>query len=150
VRPAALGTLAPRPGGAIAFTAGRVLGAGTLVASVATEAGAITGAAQVRVTPGPLRIASIGYTSRGRWLLVSLRAVDAAGKSVSRAAVYLALRRDGRSYLTKRAVTGPAGRTTFRVPARGGGCFTSAIRRVSAAGFAWNGRTPRNRFCRRG
>jgi hypothetical protein len=149
VRPAALGTVGPSTGTATTFTAARTVGTGTIVASVAAEAGALSASAQVRVTPGRLRIASIRYTSRTRWLLVSINTVDAAGKAVSRAAVYLRLRRDGRTFFTKRAVTGPAGRTTFRVRARGGRCFTAAVRRVSAAGFVWDGRTPRNRFCRR-
>jgi hypothetical protein len=150
LRPAALGTIAPGSGGVATFTAGRRVASGTIVANVATEAGAISGSARIRVLPGRLRIASIRYTSRTRWLLVSVNTVDAAGKAVSRAAVHLRLRRDGSTFLTKRAVTGPAGRTTFRVLARSGRCFTASVRRVSATGFAWDGRTPRNRFCRRG
>ena len=150
LRPASLGTVAPGSGGVATFTAGRRVASGTIVASVATEAGAISAAAGIRVLAGRLRIASIRYTSRTRWLLVSVNAVDAGGKAVPRAAVHLRLRRDGRAFVTKRTVTGPAGRTTFRVLARGNGCFTAAVRRVAAAGFAWDGRTPRNRFCRRG
>jgi hypothetical protein len=147
VRPAVLGTVAVS-GGAATFTAARKLGRGSVVASVAIETGVITGAARVQVTPARLRVASIGYAARGRWLLVSLRAVDAAGISIPRAAVHLRLRRDGRNYATKRTATGPAGRTTFRVALGRGGCFTAQIRRATAAGFAWDRRTPRNRFCR--
>jgi hypothetical protein len=102
----------------------------------------------VTVTPGRLRVASIRYTARGRWLLVSVLAVDGARKSVPQAAVHLRLRRDGRTFATKRALTGPAGRTTFRVALGRGGCFTAAITRATAQGFAWDRRTPRNRFCR--
>jgi hypothetical protein len=35
----------------------------------------------------------------------------------------------------------------YRVPLGRGGCFTTTVRRASAAGFAWDRRTPRNRFC---
>jgi hypothetical protein len=147
VRPAALGTVAAA-GGVATFTAGTTLGRGTVVASVATEANALTGAAHVRVTPGRLRVASIRYVARGRWLLVSVNATDGARKAVPRAAVHLRLRRDGRVFATKRAVTGPAGRTTFRVPLGQGRCYTAGIARATAPGFAWDRRTPRNRFCR--
>jgi hypothetical protein len=146
--PSKLGAVAPGSGSATVFTAGRVLGSGTVVASVGTETGTISARATVRVTPARLRLRSITYRGRGRYLLVSLWAVDPAGKSVSRAAVFLAIERDGRRYASKRAVTGAAGRTTFRIPAARGGCFTSTVRKVAAAGFAWDGRTPRNRFCR--
>jgi hypothetical protein len=125
-----------------------MLGRGTVVASVATEAGALTGAARVRVTPGRLRVASIRFRTRGRWLLVSVLTADGARKSVPQAAVQLRLRRDGRTFATKRAVTGAAGRTTFRVPLGQGRCYTAAITRATAQGFAWDRRTPRNRICR--
>jgi hypothetical protein len=127
-----LGTVAPRAG----------------VASVVTEVGAISAGASVRVAPGRLRIGSIGYRSRKGAVLVTATAVDAAGRPVSRAVVSVVVRRNGRSHFSARAVTGAAGRTVYRVPARRGGCFTTVIRRVSAAGFAWDGRTPRNRYCR--
>jgi hypothetical protein len=100
------------------------------------------------VTPGQLRIRSIRYRSRKNAVLVSATAIDAAGKPVSRAIVSVLVRRDGSRYFSGRAATGAAGRTVYRVPARRSGCFTTTITRVSAAGFAWHGRTPRNRFCK--
>jgi len=145
----AVGTTAPRSGSATVFQAGRRLGSGTIVASVATEAGSISAAASIRVTPGKLRIGSIYYARREGAVLVTTRAVDAAGKSVSRARISVAVRRNGRNYFSARATTGAGGRTVHRVPIGRGGCFTTAIRRVSAAGFTWDGRTPRNRFCLR-
>jgi hypothetical protein len=102
------------------------------------------------VTPGRLRIGSIRYTSRKGAVLVAATAVDAAGRPVSRTVVSVLVRRNGRSFFSARAATGAAGRVVYRVPARRGGCFTTVIRRVSAVGFAWNGRTPRNRYCRPG
>jgi hypothetical protein len=148
--PPALGVVAPREGPSTTFTAGRALGQGAVVASAVTEIGTISASAALRVTPARLRIASILYRARarGRSLLVSVRAVDITGKSVSRASVFLLVKRDGRPYISKRAVTGAAGRTTFGIPAGRGGCFTATVRKVTAAGFKWDGRTPGNRFCR--
>ncbi len=148
-RPGDLGFGAPRRGKVMTFTALRKLGNGTILVSVPTEAGPISAGAGVRVTPGPLRIRSIQYRSRKNDVLATVTAVDAAGRPVSRAALAVVVRRNGRSYISARAlVTGAAGKTVFRLPARRGGCFTSTIRRVSAHGFTWDGRTPRNRHCR--
>jgi hypothetical protein len=149
VSPRVLGTVSPTTGGVTTFTAGRRLGSGMVVASVSTEIGTLSSGAGVRVTPGRLRIGLIHYRNQGSSLLVTVRFVDAAGKSVSRAVVTGFVSRDGRRYYSRRAITGAGGRIVYRVPARRGGCFTTTIRRVSAAGFTWDGRTPRNRFCRR-
>jgi hypothetical protein len=148
LQPPTLGTLAPRAGDATTFTARRTLGSGTVVASAATEAGAVSAGANVRVTPGRLRIGSIRYRSRKGTVLVTATAVDAAGRPVSRAVVSVVVRRNGRHHVSARAATGAAGRTVFRVPARRGGCFTTSVRNVSAVGFAWDARAPRNRYCR--
>ena len=143
--PPALGSLAPRSGGATVLTARRMLGNGTVTA----VAGSITAAATVRVAPARLRVSSIGYRARAGSVFVTVRATDGAGRPVSAASVAVLVKRDGRRYLSRRAATGASGRATYRVPARRGGCFITTIRRVSAAGFTWDGRTPRNRFCRR-
>ena len=146
--PRTLGTITPRTGTATTFTAGRMLGTGTVTVAIASETAPISAAASVSVTPGRLRIGSIRYRSRKKTVLVTVSAVDAAGKPVSLAVVSVLVRRDGRDYFSARAATAAAGRTVYRVPAQRGGCFTTTIRTVSAAGFAWNGRTPRNRFCK--
>lgn len=146
--PRSMGTITPRRGSATAFRAGRTLGSGTVVATVATAAGTISAGARVRVTPGRLRIGSIRYRSRSAAVLVTAAAVDVAGKPVSGALLSIVVQRDGRRVLSARGATGAAGRTVYRVPVRRGGCFTTTVRRVSAAGFTWDGRTPRNRFCR--
>jgi pyruvoyl-dependent arginine decarboxylase (PvlArgDC) len=145
--PPTLGTIAPKTGTATTFTAGRTLGTGTVTAAIASETGTISAGASVTVTPGRLRIGWIKYKSRKKIVLVNVRVVDAAGQSVSRAQVSVLVRRNGRRYFSARAVTGAGGRTFHRVPVRRDGCFVTTIRRVSAAGFAWDGRTPRNRFC---
>jgi hypothetical protein len=146
--PPSLGKIAPRSGSTTTFTALRILGQGTVTAAVLTGTGTLSAAAAVRVVPGPLRIASISYRKRTRVAFLTVSTVDAAGRPVSRAAISALVRRNGRPYDSARASTGAAGRAVFRVPTGVGGCFTTTIKKVSAAGFAWDGRTPPNRFCR--
>jgi hypothetical protein len=148
--PPALGTIAPKTGAATTFTGGRTLGSGSMTATAATETATISASASLTVTPARLRIVSIGYRNRKNVVFISASAVDASGRPVSRAIVSLLVRRNGRRHFSGRAITGAAGRTVYRVPARRGGCFTTTIRRASAAGFAWDGRSPRNRFCQKG
>jgi hypothetical protein len=145
--PPTLGTLAPSAGSATTFTALRALGSGTISASVVTDAGVVSAAASVRVAPLRLRIGSIRYRSRERAMLITATALDSDGRPVSRAVVSVLIRWNGRGYASARAATGAAGRSVYRLRARRGGCFTTMIRRVSAAGFVWDGRTPRNRYC---
>ena len=82
-------------------------------------------------------------------MLVTLRAVDIRGKPVSAARVFVLLHRDGRRIGTSRSLTGADGRGINRVPARRAGCFRTTVTRVVVAGYRWDGRTPRNRFCLR-
>ena len=146
--PAGIGKLAPTTGNATTFTASRIVGQGAITAAVGTEAGTLTATASVRVTPGRLSVESITYR-KGRGVVnVAVAVRDAAGRPVSRATVYILVRRDGRLHYTARGVTGASGRARFRVPARAGGCFTVGVKRITAAGFVWDGRTPGNRYCR--
>jgi hypothetical protein len=133
--------------GEAVFTAGRVLGEGTVTATVGAAGGPVSATAAVRVLPGKLQVGSVRYASRRRLLLVTVTTVDTAGSPISGAAVSVLVKRGGRSHLGTRGTTGPSGRTVYRVPARQGGCFSLAVRSVSAAGFVWDGKTPRNRFC---
>jgi hypothetical protein len=142
VTPATLGTI-KGSGSTATFTAARLIRGGTVVAT----AGSIAGSARVTVTRAQLRIGSVQYRRVRNGLRVTVTAVDGARRPVSQAAVSVLVKRDGRRHFTGRAATGPSGRTFYRVPARGGGCLVATVRKVSAAGFAWNGRTPRNRFC---
>ena len=146
--PRNIGTLSPSTGSTTTFTALRSLGDATITAALATETGTLTAAATLQVTPGRLSIRSVGYVRKRSIAYVTVSAVDAAGRPVSRAAVWIRVRLNGRRYLSARAATGPAGRAVFRVRVRPGSCLTSAVSKVSAAGFAWDGRTPDNRFCR--
>ncbi|MCI0634302.1 MAG: DUF4402 domain-containing protein [Actinobacteria bacterium] len=147
VTPAGIGQIAPEPGGTATFTAGRLLRKGIVDASGATAAGTITGSAHFIVTPARLEIRSIEYRAAGTGVQVTVTARDGARRPVSHALVRVLVRRDGRRHFTGRAVTGASGRSRYAVRARGEGCFTVKIRSVRAAGFRWDGRTPRNRFC---
>ena len=147
--PRTVGTVAPRTGSATTLIAGRILGPGSVVASLATEVGPISASAGVRVAPGRLRIGSIRYRARAGSVLVTVSAVDVGARPISLARVFIAVKRDGRRLGTSRATTGADGRAIYRVPARRAGCFTATIRRVSAPGFTWDRRTPGNRYCLR-
>jgi hypothetical protein len=144
VRPTGAGTLAPISAAVAVFTAGRRLGTATVTAT----SGAMAASASVTVVPAQLRISSLAFAAGRRRLSVVLTAVDGARRPVSGASIRVVVRRDGRRHATAGGRTGQAGRTRVRVPiARG--CFVVTITRASAAGFRWDGRTPRNRFCRR-
>ncbi len=126
------------------FTAGRILGTGTVTA---TAGGSIAGSASVVVRPAALRLDSITYRRTARGVQVTVAAIDGARRPIPQAALTLVARLDDRRVARARAVTGAAGKARLLVPA-GSGCYTVAVTRVVAAGFSWNGRTPRNRFCR--
>jgi hypothetical protein len=146
--PPTIATLAPSTGSTTTFTARRILGRVTVTATVVTETGTFSATAGARVLPAQLRVGAITYRVRGRAVLVTVSTVDRAGNPVSKARVSALVRRDGRRYLAARAETGAAGRTVYRMPVpRRGGCLSTTIRKVSAAGFSWDGRTPRNRRC---
>jgi hypothetical protein len=147
--PQSIGTLSATTGATTTFTALRRPGAATITATLATDTGTLTAGATLRVVPGRLRIAGIVYQPQGRFVWVGIRAIDAAGLAVSRARVSLVVRRNGLRQVQKLVTTGPAGRVSLRIPLRRGGCFTASITHASALGFKWDGRTPRNRFCRR-
>jgi hypothetical protein len=147
--PRTLGTVASRTGSATTFVAARSLGPGSVVASVAREAGQVTASAAVRVAAGRLRIGSIRYRARAGSVLVTVRAMDVGGRPISTARVFITVKRNGQRLGTSRGLTGADGRAIYRVPTRRAGCFSIAIRRVSAPGFTWDSRTPANRFCLR-
>jgi len=144
VAPAALGTIAPATGGAATFTAGRLLGTGTITAA----SGTFFATASVTVVPGTLRIRSISFAPGRRSLRIVVTAVDGARRSVSAASVRAVVKLGGKRHAQAHGRTGSGGKTMLRAPL-GRGCFTVAITRATAQGFTWDGRTPRNRFCRR-
>jgi hypothetical protein len=144
VTPAALGTIAPATGRATTFTAGRLPGTGTITAT----SGTLSASASVTVVPGTLRIRTISVVPGRRSLRWVVTVVDGARRPVSAASVRAVVKLGGKRHARAQGRTGAAGRTMLRAPlARG--CFTVAITRATAQGFTWDGRTPRNRFCRR-
>jgi hypothetical protein len=145
--PKTIGSVSSSVGSAIMFTALRTLGDGMVTASLATATGTLSATATVHVIPGLVRVGLV-FQGRMGFFLVSIRTTDSAGLSVSDARVSITLLRNGRPLLARRVRTGSAGRVSFPVHARRGGCFTATITSVTAAGFMWDGRTPRNRFCR--
>jgi hypothetical protein len=114
---------------------------------VATS-GSVSASATVTVLPGRLRVGSIFVRPGKRGLRVVLGTVDGARRPVAHATVRIVVKRDGRRHFSARARTGVSGQALVRVPA-GSGCFTVVVTRAVAQGFTWDGRTPRNRFCRR-
>jgi hypothetical protein len=140
VRPAQLATLRRGTGGRVTLTARRVVAKGSVIAS----AGSVSAAATLVVRPGRLRIGPLAHRRTRVGSRVTLRALDGTRTPVSRAVVVATVHRNGRVGRV-RAVTGSAGRAQLRL--RFDGCVTLRIAKASAAGFRWDGRTPRRRLC---
>ena len=147
VTPPALGKIVPGAAGTATFTAARVVRRGIVDVVAMTPAGPIEGSAHLTVTPARLRIGSIGYRRIRSGVQVKVAARDGARRPVSGALVRILVRRDGRGHFSGRAVTGASGKTRYAIRVRGTGCLTLSVTQVRAAGFTWDGRTPRNRFC---
>ncbi|GIU95492.1 MAG: hypothetical protein KatS3mg012_1949 [Gaiellaceae bacterium] len=148
VAPARLGRIGRSPDGTATLAVGRLLGSGTVTATAPGGAGPISASARIAVTPADLRLSPVAFREGGTRLRVVVRALDEARKPVSRARVAVLVKRDGKRHALVRATTGPAGKAIALVPAATG-CFTVEVTRARAQGFRWDGRTPRNRFCRR-
>jgi hypothetical protein len=144
VTPAGLGSIAVDARGRAVLTARRQLGTGTVTAT----SGAVSASAALTVTAATLRIGPLVLQPGRRSLRVVVSAVDGARRPVSAASIGVLVRRDGARHFRGRARTGSGGKVGFRVPLTRG-CFTVTVTRAQAQGFRWNGRTPRNRFCRR-
>ncbi|MGE5275168.1 MAG: hypothetical protein ACM3QU_15575 [Verrucomicrobiota bacterium] len=144
VDPSTLGTVQPRAGATVTFTAGAKGGRGTVTA---TGAG-LTASVPVTVAPGPLRIAGIRYgIGAGKTLLVTVTLVDARGRPVPNAYVSVLVRRRGYPFFTGRGTTLGNGRKTFRVRHLKG-CYRTRVVRANANGYRWDRNTPVNRFCK--
>jgi hypothetical protein len=146
VLPARLGKVKRTAQGRALFTAERIVRRGLVVASATSGGRTITGSAKVAVRPSPLRIGSIAHRRTATGARVLLRAVDPARRPVSEAKVVAIVRQGGRPLARVRVATGRFGRADFRIAVLRG-CITVTVARASAAGFVWDRRTPRNRFC---
>jgi hypothetical protein len=126
------------------FTAGRVLGTGSITAT----AGALTTNAAITVLPGTLRIASLKATPTARGLRVLVGVADRARQPISRATVTVVVQKGNRRVYRDRAVTGSGGKALFRVRVASG-CYRVVVTRAVAQGFRATGATPSRRVCRR-
>jgi hypothetical protein len=145
VAPARLGKVRRAAGGRATFTAQRVVRRGSVIARVVSGDRTVSGSASVVVRPGRLRIGTLGHRRTRAGARITLRAVDAARKPISRAVVVALVRREGRLE-RMRVRTGPAGHAQLKIR-RLDGCVTVRVARASAAGFRWDGRRPRDRVC---
>jgi hypothetical protein len=126
------------------FTAPATSGSGAVTAN----AGGVSASATVTVTQPVVQVSSIRYsTSFGR--LVVTFAVDAAtGAAVPGAAISFTIDRNSYAWASGSATTGSAGTVTVTASTGPSGCYTTTIRGVAASGFAWDGATPSNLFCK--
>lgn len=145
--PGTPGALAPTSGPSTTYTASGRIGKGQVIATVTTPTGPLSATAPVVVTPPPVvRVAAIRYGVRHKTLNVYVTVVDARGRRVPNAGVTVFLYRNGKLYGRAGART-VAGRTTFTRPASWG-TYRAVVRKVTATGLRWNGKTPPNRFVR--
>ena len=145
--PGTPGALAPTSGPSTTYTASGQIGKGQVIATVTTPTGPLSATAPIVVTPPPVvRVAAIRYGVRHKTLNVYVTVVDARGRRVPNAGVTVFLYRNGKLYGRAGART-VAGRTTFTRPASWG-TYRAVVRKVTATGLRWNGKTPPNRFVR--
>jgi hypothetical protein len=116
--------------------------------TAAASGGALVASASVTVRPATLRIGPVTFRGTSRGIQVTIAAMDGARRPVSRAAITIVTRVGDQRLGRARVTTGAAGKARLLVRARAG-CYTISVTRALAPGFTWNGRTPRNRFCRR-
>ncbi|HYI74728.1 MAG TPA: hypothetical protein VEW90_05590 [Gaiellaceae bacterium] len=144
VAPTGFGTFVRGQAGSVTFRAGRTVGTGTVTAA----AGSLVASSTVTVRPAALRVPSVTYRRTSRGVEATLAAVDPAGSPVSRTSLTLVVTLDDERVARSRVATGASGKARLAV-SRGSGCYVVTVVRAVAQGFVWNGRTPRNRFCRR-
>jgi hypothetical protein len=140
------GSLAPAAGPSTTYAATGRTGTGAVTATVTTPAGPVSATAAVTVTPPPvLRVASVRYGVAKRRLHVYVTVVNGSGRRVRTASVTAALYRNGKLYARAAGGTASRGRMVFARPASWG-AYRTRVTRIVASGFAWNGKTPVNRF----
>jgi len=145
VSPPTVGRLIRARGDSVVFQAGRVLGRATVTATA--KGATASSSATVVVNPGALRIGPIAFRRTARGVEATVKTVDGARRPVSLTRLTVLVQLDGRRVARARVATGAAGKARVLAPA-GTGCYTVSVTRAVAQGFVWNGKTPRNRFCR--
>ncbi len=136
-----LGTVSP----AGVFTAPAFAASGMVTATI----GGVSASANVAVTTPVVRVSSIRYaTSNGR-LVVTFTATDAStGAAVPGVAVSFTIKRNSYAWVSGSGTTGSGGSFSVSTPTAPSGCYTTALRSVTTSGFAWDGVTPSNGFCK--
>ena len=132
------GALSGTTGPSTVYTASTT-GKGTVVAT----AGDASGTAAIVV---PARVASVGYGTYYKDLLITPALTDAAGRPLAGVTVSLSVTRNGVAYAARTGTTGADGRVTVRVTNTPAGCYATTVTGMSAQG--WDGTTPTNRFCK--
>ena len=111
-------------------------------------------------TPSPLPspggvavVSSITYATEGgknsnAHLLTTLTVVDDIGNAVSGATVSIDLNRNGSRIASGTGMTGTNGKITFKLRNAAPGCYATDVTSLAATGFAWDGMTPPNGFCK--
>ena len=146
--PGTPGALAPAAGPTTTYTGSGRAGSGQVVATVTTPAGVLSASAPVTVTPPPAaRVSAVRYGVAKRRLHVYVTVVDGRGGRLRGASVTAALYRNGKLYARAAGRT-TRGSMTFERPASAGS-YRTKVTRVLAAGYAWNGKTPPNRFTKK-
>jgi hypothetical protein len=141
---AAGGTVSPGVGASTTFTAGA-----TDSATVTATIGTASASAAVTVTVPKVRVTSIAYeVSYGR-LRITFTVRSGSGGPVAGANLAFAVTRNGGLYASGSAVTESTGTATVTISsALPSGCYVTAMKSVFASGFAWDGVTPANGYCR--
>jgi hypothetical protein len=143
--PGTLGSVTPAVGPSTTYAATGQTGAGEVIATVTTPAGTLSAAAELTVSPPPaLRVASVRYGVAKRKLYVYVTVVNGRGKPARAASVTVAVYRNGKLY-ARAAGTTSRGKVVFTRPASWG-AYRTRVTRLVATGFAWNRKTPPNRF----
>jgi hypothetical protein len=100
----------------------------------------------VASTPSIVSVVSIGYSTSGRNLLVTLTLKDNFGNSVAGASVSNALYLNGAYYASATASTLTDGTVTFLARNAPAGTYTTGVTGVTATGLTWDRITPANSF----
>jgi hypothetical protein len=144
VDPPSLGSIRPRVGATVTFTAGPRGGTGTVTAS----GSGLSANKTITVKPGPFRVVLVRYgVGAGKTLLVTVSLIDLRGRPVRDASVSVLVRRRGYRYFSATGTTAGNGRATFRMPHKPG-CYRTTVVRAVADGYRWDRKTPAKRFCR--
>lgn len=110
---------------------------------------ALAATGTVPPAPATMMVKSITYAESGRDLLITVSVVDASGNPIAGASVSINLFRNGAFVSSSTGITGANGTITFRRKNATKGCYETRVASVTAGGYAWDGVTPPNGYCKR-